>query len=162
MDHVDALTAHDDRAAVASVLDDLALQSHDQAVVLAVARPRSVEDLLRAPSPPSLLVRSTPSSTPTSSESSYAKEVLHMFALERATTPRRAGVWTIIGLLLVPLVVAGGFLWAGWNSSDRLDRVQAAVVNADDPVELNGQTCRSAVSSRAVWSRPRTTPTSAG
>jgi putative membrane protein len=63
-----------------------------------------------------------------------------MFALERAATSRRAGLWTIIGLLLVPLVVAGGFLWAGWNSSDRLDRVQAAVVNNDDPIKIDGQT----------------------
>ena len=62
-----------------------------------------------------------------------------MFALERATTTRRAGLWTILGLILVPLVVAGGFLWAGWNSDDRLDRVQAAIVNKDDPVKLNGQ-----------------------
>ncbi len=62
-----------------------------------------------------------------------------MFALERATTNRRAGLWTILGLILVPLVVAGGFLWAGWNSDDRLDRVQAAIVNNDEPIKINGQ-----------------------
>src|SRR5690349_15599036 len=63
-----------------------------------------------------------------------------MFSLERATAARRAGVWTLVGLILVPLVVAGGFLWAGWNSSDRLGRVQAAIVNNDDPVTIDKQT----------------------
>ena len=41
--------------------------------------------------------------------------------------------------MLVPLLVAGGFLWATWNSDSRLDRVQAAIVNEDKPVRLNGQ-----------------------
>src|SRR6478609_2976065 len=62
-----------------------------------------------------------------------------MFALERADTGRRIRWWTVVGLILVPLVVAGGFLGATWNSSSRLDRVQAAVVNADEPVTLNKQ-----------------------
>ena len=35
--------------------------------------------------------------------------------------------------------MAGGFLGATWKSSARLDRVQAAVVNADEPVTLNKQ-----------------------
>lgn len=62
-----------------------------------------------------------------------------MKSLERANSPRRVGIWSIIGLLLIPLVVAGGFLYANWKSDTRLDRVQAAVVNLDEPIKLNGQ-----------------------
>lgn len=63
-----------------------------------------------------------------------------MYPLERATSSPRVGLWSLVGLVLVPLVVAAGFLWATWDSTDRLDRVQAAVVNLDEPVELDGQT----------------------
>ena len=63
-----------------------------------------------------------------------------MYPLERASSHRRVGLWSLVGLVLVPLVVAAGFLWATWDSTDRLDRVQAAVVNLDEPVELDGQT----------------------
>ncbi|GAA1429166.1 YhgE/Pip domain-containing protein [Microlunatus lacustris] len=63
-----------------------------------------------------------------------------MYPLERASSNRRVGLWSLVGLVLVPLVVAAGFLWATWDSTDRLDRVQAAVVNLDEPVELDGQT----------------------
>ena len=48
-------------------------------------------------------------------------------------------LWTLLGLLLVPLVVAGGFLWATWDFDSRLERVEAAVVNNDEPVRLDGQ-----------------------
>jgi putative membrane protein len=47
--------------------------------------------------------------------------------------------YTVLGLVLVPLLVAGGFLWAGVNSASRLHTVQAAVVNLDDPVTIDGQ-----------------------
>ena len=53
-----------------------------------------------------------------------------MFSLERADGTRRVGLWSLVGLLLVPLVLAGGFLAATWGSTDRLDRVQAAVRQA--------------------------------
>lgn len=46
---------------------------------------------------------------------------------------------TVVALLLVPLLVAGGFLWGTWNSGDRLRTVQAAVVNLDQMVTINGQ-----------------------
>ncbi|WP_427869949.1 YhgE/Pip family protein [Leucobacter luti] len=46
---------------------------------------------------------------------------------------------TILGLVLVPLTVAGVLLWGLWNPTERLDTVTAAVVNADEPVELDGQ-----------------------
>ena len=63
-----------------------------------------------------------------------------MFSLERADGSRRVGLWSLVGLLLVPLVLAGGFLAATWKSTDRLDRVQAAVVNLDEPVKIGKQT----------------------
>jgi putative membrane protein len=46
-----------------------------------------------------------------------------------------------VGLLvLIPVLITGAFLWAGWNSNERLrDSVQAAIVNLDEPVTLQGQ-----------------------
>lgn len=61
-------------------------------------------------------------------------------ALTRLRSSKRVSWTTILGLLLVPLTVAGVLLWGLWNPSDRLDTVTAAVVNEDAPVELNGQT----------------------
>jgi putative membrane protein len=46
---------------------------------------------------------------------------------------------TLLGLVLVPLLVAGGFLWAGWNSDSRLREVQAAIVNLDEAVTIDGE-----------------------
>lgn len=46
---------------------------------------------------------------------------------------------TVLGLLLVPLTVAGLLLWGLWNPTERLDTVTAAVVNHDEPVEVDGQ-----------------------
>lgn len=59
-----------------------------------------------------------------------------------ALTPlrgKRISWTTLLGLLLVPLTVAGLFLWGLWSPSDRLDTVTAAVVNEDEPIELDGQ-----------------------
>ncbi|WP_244303426.1 YhgE/Pip domain-containing protein [Leucobacter coleopterorum] len=46
----------------------------------------------------------------------------------------------MLGIVLVPLTVAGILLWGLWNPTERLDNVTAAVVNNDKPVEVNGQT----------------------
>lgn len=56
--------------------------------------------------------------------------------LERRTGGR-LGWLSIIGVLIIPLLVAGGFLAATWDSSSRLGKVQAAIVNNDDPVKIN-------------------------
>ena len=53
------------------------------------------------------------------------------------STPARW--YTLLGLLLVPLLVAGGFLLAGVNADARTHTVKAAIVNLDDPVTINGQ-----------------------
>ena len=53
------------------------------------------------------------------------------------STPARW--YTLLGLLLVPILVAGGFLLAGVNADARTHTVRAAVVNLDDPVTIDGQ-----------------------
>ena len=63
--------------------------------------------------------------------------------LARFQATRAAGriTWrSVLGILLVPLVVAGVLVWAFWNPQERLDTVNAAIVNLDEPVELDGQT----------------------
>ena len=61
-------------------------------------------------------------------------------SLTRLRSTKRVSWRTIVGLILVPLTVAGVLLWGLWNPQDRLDSVTAAVVNLDEPVELDGQT----------------------
>ena len=85
-----------------------------------------------------------------------------MITLERANSSRRIGPWSLLGLILVPLLVAGGFLWATWDSDTRLDRVEAAVVNLDEPVTSMINWCRWAVSSPVDWWTARRTRTSPG
>ncbi len=63
-----------------------------------------------------------------------------MLKLERSLPTRRAGILTLVGVLIIPLVVAAGFLAATWNSANRLNVIQAAVVNLDEPVKIGGQT----------------------
>lgn len=46
---------------------------------------------------------------------------------------------TLLALVMIPVLVAGGFLWGTWNSGDRLHQVEAAVVNLDEGVTLNDQ-----------------------
>ncbi|MBD8517189.1 YhgE/Pip domain-containing protein [Plantibacter sp. CFBP 8804] len=60
--------------------------------------------------------------------------------LERARSGKGITVVSIIGLILVPLVIAGGLVWALWNPAERLGQVTAAIVNDDKPVTVNGQT----------------------
>jgi len=45
-----------------------------------------------------------------------------------------------LGLLLVPVLIATGLLAATWNTDTRLSKVQAAIVNLDKAVTINGQT----------------------
>ena len=46
---------------------------------------------------------------------------------------------TVLALLLVPLLTAGGFLWGTAYADTGLRGVQAAIVNNDEMVEVNGQ-----------------------
>lgn len=45
----------------------------------------------------------------------------------------------IIGVILVPLTIAGVLVWSLWSPAERLDTVAGAIVNLDEPVELDGQ-----------------------
>ena len=76
----------------------------------------------------------------------------------------RVTLLTLVGLVLVPLLVAGGFLWATWDSDSRLDKVEAAVINLDEPVKLIGQLVPLGGSWRGglVSARHRSTATSRG
>lgn len=62
-----------------------------------------------------------------------------MITLERASHDTPVGWRSLLGILIVPLVVALGFLGATWGADSRLHRAEAAVVNLDRMVELNGQ-----------------------
>jgi putative membrane protein len=69
--------------------------------------------------------------------SDFLSAVLHP---ERARTSGRPGWVTAVGLILIPLLIGGLLVWALWKPDQRLDRIQAAVVNQDEPVTVNGQT----------------------
>ncbi len=57
----------------------------------------------------------------------------------RSLVKRRLPLLTLVGLLLVPLAVAGLLTWSLGKPEDRLQHVRAAIVNNDKPVEINGQ-----------------------
>lgn len=61
------------------------------------------------------------------------------FSLERATTGKRISWVSVLGLILVPLIIAGVFVVTAGGVSDRLGQVHAAVVNTDEPVDIDGQ-----------------------
>ena len=46
---------------------------------------------------------------------------------------------TVIGLVLVPVIIAGSFVFAIYHAGDRFSEVKAAVVNKDDGAVINGQ-----------------------
>ncbi|WP_402463052.1 YhgE/Pip family protein [Isoptericola aurantiacus] len=52
----------------------------------------------------------------------------------------RQNPWAIVAVALLPVLVLGILLAALWNPLDRLDTVPAAIVNDDEPVQVNGQT----------------------
>lgn len=54
------------------------------------------------------------------------------------TRPRLS--WqAIVGIILVPLTISGLFIWGLWSPTERLRTVEAAVVNLDEPVTIDGQ-----------------------
>ncbi|MFC7879688.1 YhgE/Pip family protein [Isoptericola sp. NPDC057391] len=55
-------------------------------------------------------------------------------------TRTRRDPWRIAAVALLPIMVLGLLLAALWNPQDRLDQVPAAIVNLDEPVEVQGQT----------------------
>ncbi|WP_035757034.1 YhgE/Pip domain-containing protein [Granulicoccus phenolivorans] len=59
--------------------------------------------------------------------------------LERALNPRPVRWYTLLGIVLIPILVLLTFVGATWGSQDRWHRVEAAVVNNDEMVTINGQ-----------------------
>ncbi|MGD7789111.1 YhgE/Pip family protein [Propionibacteriaceae bacterium Y1700] len=62
-----------------------------------------------------------------------------MFGLDSASDRKPLNWRALAAAFLVPLLFAAGFLAATWKSEDNLKRVEAAVVNLDEPVTINGQ-----------------------
>ncbi len=60
--------------------------------------------------------------------------------IERATATGRITWVTLVGLVLVPLIIALGFLATSWHRDGRLGNVEGAIVNLDQAVKLNGKT----------------------
>ena len=60
--------------------------------------------------------------------------------LERANSKRPVTWVSFAGLVLIPIIVAAGFILATWKSGDRLDTIEAAIVNNDDGAEVDGKT----------------------
>ena len=60
--------------------------------------------------------------------------------LERANSKRPVNWLSLLGLVLIPIIVAAGFILATWKSGDRLDTIEAAVVNNDDGAKVDGKT----------------------
>lgn len=59
-----------------------------------------------------------------------------MLRIERAHSTRRVTWWTLLGLLLIPVLVGGGLLAAARPNTSA---VSAAVVNLDEAVTIDGQ-----------------------
>lgn len=60
--------------------------------------------------------------------------------LERARTRRPITWLTILGVILLPALIGGILVVALYNPTTRLDAMNAAIVNEDEPVTINGQT----------------------
>ena len=60
--------------------------------------------------------------------------------LERANSKRPVTWVSLLGLVLIPIIVAAGFILATFNSTDRLDTIEAAIVNNDDGAKVDGET----------------------
>lgn len=59
--------------------------------------------------------------------------------IESTTGNRRVRWYALVALVLVPLLLVGGVLFAVNDYNSRLDTVTAAVVNNDDGTEIDGQ-----------------------
>jgi putative membrane protein len=59
--------------------------------------------------------------------------------IERARTRRPVTWLTLIGVLLLPVVIGGILVAALYNPVERLSGLNAAIVNNDKPVTINGQ-----------------------
>src|SRR3954451_23022821 len=60
-------------------------------------------------------------------------------SIERARTRRPVTWLTLLGVLLLPVVIGGILVVSLYNPAERLDSINAAVVNQDEPVTVNDQ-----------------------
>ncbi|GAA1511246.1 YhgE/Pip family protein [Brevibacterium permense] len=60
--------------------------------------------------------------------------------LERANSKKPVNWLSLLGLVLIPIIVAAGFILATWKSGDRLETIEAAIVNNDDGAKVDGKT----------------------
>ena len=60
--------------------------------------------------------------------------------LERANSKKPVNWLSLLGLVLIPIIVAAGFILATWKSDDRLETIEAAIVNNDDGAKVDGKT----------------------
>ncbi|WP_374999545.1 YhgE/Pip family protein [Aeromicrobium sp. CTD01-1L150] len=67
----------------------------------------------------------------------FPSPALPWFELARFKRSRLTRV-AIIAVLTVPLFYGGLYVWANLNPTDRLDNVQAAIVNDDEMIEVEG------------------------
>lgn len=58
---------------------------------------------------------------------------------ERADSGKRVTLWSLIGLVLVPIVIAGAFVLATKGADTRFGQTTAAIVNNDDGTTLDGK-----------------------
>ncbi|WP_420176433.1 YhgE/Pip family protein [Luteococcus sp. OSA5] len=63
-----------------------------------------------------------------------------IFHAERANSHVPLRRWSLLALVLVPVLVAGVLLGTAWGRDDRLGKITAAVVNTDEAVKVDGQT----------------------
>lgn len=63
---------------------------------------------------------------------------LNLAQTER-TTGKKFGVMALLGLMLIPAVLAASFQWTQADATENLDRLDAAVVNLDQPVTVDGR-----------------------
>jgi putative membrane protein len=62
---------------------------------------------------------------------------LAWFEIKRFRTPLQRLALAFV--VLVPLLYGGLYLWSNWDPYGELDQIPVAVVNADEPVTVNGQ-----------------------
>lgn len=59
--------------------------------------------------------------------------------IERARSRRPVTWLTLIGVLLLPVLIGGILVAALYNPAERLDNMNAAIVNQDEPVTIDDQ-----------------------
>lgn len=57
--------------------------------------------------------------------------------IERVNAAKPTRWVTLLGIVLVPVLLAGGLVWGNWNADTRA--VEAAIVNLDEPVTINDE-----------------------